>query len=265
MRSKKQKPFDKYEYYIQAVQSPEMDCDFISTTYKQLRKKPVRTIREDFCGTFAICCEWVKKHKDNRSIGVDLDLEPLTYGRENYLAKLKPAQRERVTPVQGSVLTAQVPKVDVIVALNFSYYLFKSKLLLRQYFKRARLGLKKDGLFIVDSFGGGDCQSANEECTKIGNFLYYWDQTNFNPITNEAMFYIHFKRKGERKREKVFSYDWRVWTIPEIREAMMDAGFKRTHVYWEGTTRAGYGNGKFTRTEQGEECDGWIAYIVGEV
>lgn len=242
-----------------------MDCEFIRDTFKEIRKKPARTIREDFCGTFAICCEWATRHRDNQSVGVDLDIEPLTYGREKYWAKLKPAQQARVKTVQGSVLTANVPKVDVIVALNFSYYLFKSKLLLRQYFMRARRGLKKDGLFIVDCFGGGDCQSANEECTKISNFEYFWDQTNFNPITNEALFHIHFKRKGERKREKVFSYDWRIWTIPEIREAMMDAGFRRTHVYWEGTTRSGYGDGKFTRTEKGEECDGWVAYIVAEV
>jgi hypothetical protein len=30
------------------------------------------------------------------------------------------------------------------------------------------------------------------------DFSYLWDQDSFNPITHEAMFYIHFKRKREK-------------------------------------------------------------------
>jgi hypothetical protein len=45
---------------------------------------------------------------------------------------------------------------------------------------------------------------------------------------------------------------------------MLEAGFRRTHVYWEGTTRTGDGNGDFKRAENGEECDAWVVYIVGE-
>ena len=63
--------------------------------------------------------------------------------------------------------------------------------------------------------------------------------------------------------KRAFSYDWRMWTIPEIREAMADAGFKATHVYWEGTARNGLGNGVFTRKARGESCQAWIAYVVG--
>jgi SAM-dependent methyltransferase len=264
--SRSRKPFDKYSYYLRAVQAPEIDCEFVRDTYKELngKKARARILREDFCGTFSICCEWVKMHRDNRAIGIDLDPEPLAYGREHYLSKMKPAQQERITTVKGSVLTAHVPRADVIVALNFSYYLFKTRLLLRQYFIRARKGLRKDGLFILDCFGGMDCQKGNEERTKIDDFYYFWDQTGFNPITHEAMFHIHFKRKGENKRKKVFSYDWRMWTVPELRDTLSDAGFRRTHVYWEGTTRTGEGDGHFKRTENGDECDGWIAYIVAE-
>jgi SAM-dependent methyltransferase len=261
---KKLKSFDRYDYYKRAVQSPEVDCDFISDAYKELRGKRPRDVREDFCGTFANCCEWVRRNRHHRAVGIDLDPEPIAYGREHYLSKLKPHQRERIELVQGSVLTAQVRPVDVVAAFNFSFYLFKSRLMLRRYFQRAFKGLRRDGLLIVDCFGGIDCQQANEERTKIGNFFYYWDQTNFDPISNTALFYIHFKRKGEKRRERVFSYDWRMWTIPEIRELMLEAGFRRSHVYWEGTTRGGYGDGDFKRREKGEECDGWVAYIVGE-
>lgn len=263
-RAKKLSEFDKYFYYKRAVQSPEMDTEFISDTYKQLRGTRPRLMREDFCGTFAICCQWVKEHKENRAIGIDLDPEPLAYGREHYLSQLKPEQQARVSTFEDSVLTAKVPKADVIAALNFSYYLFKSRMMLRQYFKRALAGLKPNGIFVADAFGGPSCLQAQEDETKISDFIYYWEQENFNPISHEAKFYIHFKRKGEAKRREVFTYDWRMWTLPEIREVMIEAGFKRAHVYWEGTKRNGEGNGIFKQAEDGEECEAFVAYVVGE-
>ncbi len=260
----KLKPFDRYAHYMRAVQSPEMDCEFIAHAYKELRGGRPYDLREDFCGTFANCCQWVREAKGNRAIGVDLDSEPIDYGRAHYLSKLRRDQQARVQLIQGSVLTAKVRPVDVIAAFNFSFYLFKSRLMLRRYFQRAYKGLKRDGLLIVDCFGGKDAQEGNEEKSKIGGFTYYWEQEDFNPINNGAVFHIHFKRKGEKKRERVFSYDWRLWTVPEIRELMLEAGFKHTHVYWEGTTRSGYGNGVFKRSEEGEACDGWVAYVIGE-
>jgi len=261
---KKTKTFDRYAEYRRAVQSPDVDCQFVSDTYKELRGKRPRSLREDFCGTFALCCEWVRRGKENRALGIDLDSEPLNYGRENNLSQLKPEQQKRLEIIKGSVLTTQASRVDVEIALNFSYYIFKSRLMLKKYFKQALKGLRNDGLFIVDCFGGSECQGANEETNQIGNLTYYWDQTSYDPVSNGAVFHIHFKRKGEKKRENVFSYDWRMWTIPEIRETMLEAGFKRTHVYWEGTTRNGDGDGNFKLTEVGEECEAWVAYVVGE-
>lgn len=261
----KKKPFDKYAYYIRAVQSPEVDCQFVSDTYKELRGSRPRVLREDFCGTFGICCAWVRRHKLNQAIGIDLDRKPLDYGKTHYLSALKKPQQDRVSIFNDSVLTAKVPKADVIAALNFSFFLFKTRLLLRQYFSRARKGLKPGGILVLDAFGGTDSQEGNMEHTKFRDFTYFWEQRNFDPITYEAMFDIHFKLKGEKKpRRRVFTYDWRMWTLPEIRETLIEAGFKRTHVYWEGTTRSGKGDGNFKRTEVGEECDGWIAYVVGE-
>jgi hypothetical protein len=258
------KPFDRYALYHRAVQSTDVDCAFVASTYKELKGKHAHDLREDFCGAFALCCEWVRRSKNNRACGIDLDSEPLNYGRTHYLSQLRPEQQKRVKTYQDSVLTAKMPPVDVVIALNFSFYIFKSRMMLKRYFKRALTGLRHDGILVVDCFGGSDCQQRNEEHTDYPGFRYFWDQEHFDPVTNEALFYIHFKRKGEKRRERVFVYDWRMWTIPEIREAMLEAGFKRTHVYWEGTTKSGDGDGNFQRTEEGEECEGWVAYVVGE-
>lgn len=257
--------FDKYKLYLDSVQSPDSDAEFLYKTYKEIRKKTPVLFREDFCGSFALACEWVKLNRCNRAIGVDIDSEPIHYGRENWLKKLKPDQQKRLTILVSDVLKCKAPLADVIAAMNFSYYLFKKRNDLKKYFAACRKGLKRDGILIVDCVGGPACQEPSEEKTKIGkSLIYYWEQESFDPVTNEAVFHIHFKRKGERKREHVFSYDWRMWTIPELREVMEDAGFKRTHVYWEGTTRSGTGDGKFKRVGTGEDCDCWIAYVVGE-
>ena len=77
--------------------------------------------------------------------------------------------------------------------------------------------------------------TPNEEETEHDGFSYFWDQDSYDALTNFGQFYIHFKRKGEKKREKVFSYDWRLWSIPELKECLLEAGFEKTVVYWEGT------------------------------
>lgn len=256
--------FDKYDYYFRSVQSAENDVVFLRKTYKELRGKDPKTMREDFCGTFALSCEWVKLNPRFESFGVDLDPEPLEYGRAHNLPKLKPDQQKRVHLLEGNVLTTALPQVDLAMAMNFSYFLFKNRDLMKRYFTNVYRSLKKDGVFILDCFGGSQCYDAIEETTDHGSFKYYWDQTGFDPVTNQALFHIHFKPKGQKKVERVFTYDWRMWSIPELREILHEVGFKKTHVYWEGTTRSGEGNGVFTRTEKGEACLSWIAYIAAE-
>jgi len=255
--------FDKYDLYRRAVQSAENDVEFIRDTYKELKRKTARVMREDFCGTFALSTEWVKLNSRHEAIGVDLDPEPMAYGRVNYLSKLRGDQQRRVKLYESNVLHPNLPKADIVIAMNFSYFCFKSREVMKLYFANAYKSLNKDGIFLVDAFGGSQCQGPIEDTIRLDGFTYYWDQDGFDPVSNEALFYIHF-RVGGKKIEQVFSYDWRLWSIPELREIMTEVGFKKTHVYWEGTARDGSGNGVFTRTEKGESCDSWIAYVVAE-
>jgi len=257
-------PFDKYEYYKASVQAPDVDAEFNFNTFKELKgRKPV-SFTEDFCGTFAISCEMAKLDPDIVVQSVDLDQEPLEYGKKTYYAELTPQQQNRISIMNRNVLDSKIGKTDIICAQNFSYFCFKTRAELKNYFAAALQRLTKDGIFLVDCFGGEDCFSANEQETEHDTFSYFWDQDTFNPVTHEGMFYIHFKRKGEKKREKVFTYDWRLWSIPEIRDIMTEVGFSKTHIYWEGTDENGEGNGEFSPTEEGEECESWIAYIIGE-
>ncbi|MEK2687843.1 class I SAM-dependent methyltransferase [Bdellovibrio sp. GT3] len=255
--------FDKYELYHKAVQSAENDVVFITNTYKELKKKAPRIFREDFCGTFALSTEWIKLDPKNQAIGVDLDPEPIAYGKSHYLSKMRPDQQKRMKVIEGNVMDPSLEKADIIAAMNFSYFCFKQRFLLKNYFANAYKTLNKDGIFLVDVFGGSQCYDAIEDRIKHKDFTYYWDQTNFDPISNEALFHIHF-RVGGKKIERVFTYDWRLWSISEIREIMHEVGFSKSHVYWEGTAKDGSGDGNFTRVDHGEACESWIAYVVAE-
>ena len=260
----KARAFDKYWYYRNSVQSPETDVDFFRDTYKSIRGEIPTTLREDFCGTFSLCCEWVKKGPRYRAYGIDLDHEPIQYGLSHYLPQLSKAQRERVQILQENVLNPGLPRADIICAMNFSHFIFKDRSMMKSYYHNCFSTLNKGGILIADAFGGSLCQGPNEEKTKHRGFTYFWDQASFDPVSNYAEFHIHFKPDGQKKIEKVFSYDWRMWSLPEIREMMLEVGFQKSTVYWEGNTRSGEGNGIFKPAEKGDECDAWIAYVIGE-
>lgn len=255
-------PFDKYDLYSQSVQSPGEDVKFYRRVYKELSKgKKAKILREDFCGAGAISCEWVKLDREHQSCGLDLDEEPMNYGRKNYISELTDDQKKRIVLIQKNVLTKGLPAADVAVAVNFSYFFFKKREVLKQYFENVYKSLNKNGIFVVDIFGGTQCTDAIEDKTRQKGFTYFWDQQSYDPVTNEAYFEIHFKYNN-KKYPGVFKYDWRMWSIQEIREIMLEVGFKDTAIYWEGTNSKGSGNGIFKRVTKGEACLSWIAYIA---
>lgn len=249
---------------MKSVQSADVDAVFIRNTYKKLKGKYPATLKEDFCGTFLLCYEWVKLNKAHQAVGVDLDSEPINYGKAHHYQLLSDEQKKRVHIIQENVLSPAKHKTDVVVALNFSYYIFKQREVLKKYFATCLSKLNKDGVLLIDCFGGTKSFEPLVEETKHRDFIYYWDEDYFDPISFDAKFYIHFKRNGEKKREKVFTYDWRLWNIPELRDLLHEVGFKKTTVFWEGTTKKGTGNGVFKPSKVGEICESWIAYITAE-
>lgn len=256
---------DRHKLYEEAVQCPEAEIAFLDRVYKQRRGRKPQSLREDFCGTAYSSCSWVRLRPDNTATGVDLDGKVLNWARKNNLSWLTDEERERIQLLNENVLTAATPPVDVLVAMNFSYYLFMTRGELVEYFRRARAGLKPDGLFVCDCYGGYEAQDVIEETRKCAGFTYVWDQAHFNPITNETVCHIHFRFPDGSEMRKAFSYTWRLWSLPEIREAMDEAGFSKTTVYWEGTDpETDEGNGVFRATTKGEICAGWIAYIVAD-
>lgn len=255
--------FDKYAAYAASVQSAHYDARFLRRLYRELVRREPTVLREDFCSTFELCCEWVKLDGTKEAIGLDIDPEPLEYGRIHYLAQLSVSAQARVRVSERDVLSAGAPRADIVCALNFSYFAFHERRTLLTYFKQCRRTLKPHGLLAVDIFGGPHYSEPSVDTKKLPDLEYTFEQEFFEPVSNRTRFHIHFKPRGKRPQKRAFSYDWRMWSIPEIRDVMYEAGFKDVVVYWEGTGRNGRGSGKFHRREAGEACSIWVAYVVG--
>ncbi len=256
--------FDKYKLYTEAVQSPDYDAGFLRTLYRKISGDQPKMLREDFCGTHTLAQAWVMLGSDMRASGVDIDPEAIAYGASRCQMELSQAQRARLKIIEGDVLKSPLPKADVACAFNFSYFCFHSRKTLVSYFTRVHRSLKPKGIFVVDIFGGPEHGESSIENRRLPGFRYSFEQDSFDPISNRARFHIHLQPRGGRMHKRVFTYDWRMWSIPEVRDAMSDAGFKNTLVYWEGTGRNGRGSGRYYRREKGDPCQVWTAYVIGE-
>ena len=253
-----------YEY---SVQCPEAEVDFIEKTFRELRKRNARSLREDFCGTAVVCCEWVERNRNNTATGVDLDKEVLEWGIKNRLDKLSKGARKRVTLLKKNVLNVQTEKMDAISAMNFSYWLLKDRKTLKRYFKSVHRALKDDGIFFLDAYGGYEAFQEVIEEREIEEdnllFNYVWEQESFNPVDNGLICSIHFDFPDGSRMERAFHYDWRLWTLPEIRDLLEECGFKMT-TYWQGFDEDGEGDGEFFPVTSADADAGWIAYLVAE-
>ncbi|MBN1237808.1 MAG: class I SAM-dependent methyltransferase [Gammaproteobacteria bacterium] len=255
---------DIHELYEESVQAVDGEIEFLVDTFKSLRKRDPISFREDFCGTASACCEWVGTDPRRHAVGVDIDEDVLEWGRANRVGRLPEADRARVKLLHDDVMDVTTDKVDVAVAFNFSYFFFKTRDKLRTYFSRVREALNDDGLFFLDCFGGSEALVVQKEKTKFDDFTYVWDQAEYEPVTNRMVCHIHFKFPDGSKLKKAFSYEWRLWSIPELRELLEEAGFSKVRVYWEGEDEEGEANGEFTETATGEPDPAWVAYIVAE-
>jgi hypothetical protein len=254
---------DRYALYEKSVQDPDADIHLIRRVFRKRYGRPPRLLREDFCGTALLACRWVQQYAENRAWAIDLDPKPLAWGREHNVAPLRPDQASRVKLIEGDVRDIGHEKVDVTVAFNFSYFLFKTRDELREYFEKARASLRDEGMLVLDAYGGPDSNRTSEEERPVEGFTYVWDQHDFDPINHAATNYIHFEFKDGSHIRRAFAYHWRLWVLPEIRDLLLEAGFAEVEVYWEGTdSDTGEGNNVFTRRERAIDDPAWIAYIV---
>jgi SAM-dependent methyltransferase len=255
---------DPFVLYQQAVQSPEADIGMVDRHYRKLAGRPARTFREDFCGTALLSCAWVQLGPERRAMGIDLDAPTLRWARKHNLSQLSDDERGRIDLVRANVLDVHTPKTDIRAAFNFSYWVFKTRPQMLAYIRNAKRSLNRGGMLMIDVWGGSESLTVHQDRKRVRGFTYIWDQRSFDPISGFCDCRIHFEFPDGSRLRNAFTYDWRLWTLPEMRDILDEAGFKDIHVLWETTERStGRGSGIFRRTERAEAEKSWIACLIG--
>lgn len=258
---------ERYRLYELSVQSPKEHIDWLVQMYREIRGKYARHLREDFCGTFRLSAEWISRNRNNTAIGLDLDREPIEYGKKTHYKTLTASQKSRLEIIQQNVMTVSPNPVDLCIACNFSFCVFMTRRELVAYFRYVLQSLSFDGVFLLEIAGGPGMIEKQKDTRPIyadGKRVctYIWDQQEFDPVSHKGRWAIHFGLPSGKRIENAFVYPWRLWTIPEIREALDEAGFRETVVYWE-TSHKGEATGEYLRSEFGDNSYSWIAYVVG--
>jgi SAM-dependent methyltransferase len=179
-----------------------------------------------------------------------------------------------VTLEQRDVRAVRGPRVDVACAMNFSYWVFHDRRDLVRYFRGVHRSLRPRGMFVCNAFGGTGALQRLVERTRIpagttasGDprppFTYVWEQERFNPIDHDLQCSIHFELRDGRRMHRAFRYDWRLWTLPELRDALEEAGFRAVHVYIEGwDEKRNRPDEHFRLRTRFDNQEGWLACAV---
>ena len=163
---------DRHELYELSVQNVENEVEFLQATFRSLTGRTAYRFREDFCGTASASCQWVRQGSQYEAIGVDIDPAVLEWGREHRIEKLEPEARARVQLLESDVMTVETPRVDLLAAFNFSYFIFDTREKMRAYFERVSDALEDDRVFFCDLFGGPESQEETKEKTKHKNHRF---------------------------------------------------------------------------------------------
>jgi SAM-dependent methyltransferase len=214
------------------------------------------TLREDFAGTCSVASAWCMSDPHRQALAVERDLRTLRWAERRHRELL---EEDRLYIVLSDVMDFAGPRVDVVCALNFSICEWHTRSDLLAYLRHARRRLNPAGIVVINLYGGPGSERPG---TQHRPFLldgrrmqYHWQQRSFDPLTRRAVNAIHFEKQGPITRN-AFRYDWRLWTLPELGEAMHEAGLEPSA--WMDAGR-GY---RAVKRWDGEGRD-WVGYVVG--
>lgn len=255
---------DRYQLYQDAVQGPHGDIAFFEDRFSEATgRRPLR-LREDFAGTALLSATWVKEDPERTALAVDNDPEPVGWGREHNLGEgTLPLRPQRIEQVVGDAREFHGDDFDIVCAMNFSFCILQQRHELLEYLRNAFDSLVDDGMLVLELCGGTELETTATEEREIEGGTYIWEQASFNPINHALTCYIHFELEDGSRLERAFEYTWRLWSIPEIRELLAEAGFESSEVWWEAVDEDGEGTGEYRLTEEEENQESWLVYVVG--
>ncbi|XP_021278272.1 uncharacterized protein LOC110412131 [Herrania umbratica] len=169
---------------------------------------------------------------------------------------------------------SEIPARDIVCAFNYSCCCLHKRVELVLYFKHVLEALsRKGGIFVMDLYGGTSSEQSLRLQRRFPNFTYTWEQAEFDIIERKTRISLHFHlQKQQKKLRHAFSYSWRLWSLPEIKDCLEEAGFRSVH-FWlrkmpdtrEIRRTEGFGIGqdvKYEEVKSFQQEDAWNAYIV---
>ncbi|KZV47161.1 hypothetical protein F511_05212 [Dorcoceras hygrometricum] len=104
--------------------------------------------------------------------------------------------------------------------------------------------------------------------------MYIWEQADFDIIQRKTRISLHFHlQKQHKKLRHAFSYSWRLWSLPEVKDCLEEAGFSAVHIWIRNMPDCeqirctdGFFVGRDIKYEEAtsfKQQDAWNAYIVG--
>ncbi|KAG9455069.1 hypothetical protein H6P81_007973 [Aristolochia fimbriata] len=166
-----------------------------------------------------------------------------------------------------------LPGRDIVCAFNYSCCCLQSRAELIVYFKHAHSCLsRKGGIFVMDLYGGTSSEAKLRLKRRFSNFTYVWEQEDFDIINRTTRISLHFHVGKREIIPHAFSYNWRLWSLPEIKDCLLEAGFRYVH-FWirEMPDTNERGNSeefnagrdvKYEELSSFQQRDAWNAYIV---
>jgi hypothetical protein len=135
---------------------------------------------------------------------------------------------------------------------------------MRRYFAKAREMLAEDGIFVLDAWGGWASLQLDVETRKLDGFVYEWEVSHHDPLNNDVVCHIHFSFADGSRIDRAFTYRWRWWSVAELRELLVEAGFSRVHALWERVNEDGEGTGAWFEPRHAEDQELWWTFLVAE-
>jgi hypothetical protein len=228
---------DRFDLYELCVQSPDYDSKMLRAIHGH---SPLM-LGEDFCGRCAISRAWVALDSKHRAIAVDRDAETLASAQSKDPGLLSAALAGRITYVLADVMDAR-DKADIITVQNFSICELHRREVLVRYLKHARSRLARRGIFVCDIYAGSDCFFTGRIKRIVDGpggekITYTWEHRVADPLRAMVQNAIQFEVRGGSAGKKglkltdAFVYDWRLWSPPELADAMLEVGFSQVQFY----------------------------------
>ncbi len=267
----------KLDLYRLAVQHPQAEVLFMLRAYAHYARRDAGhrpshfqgRLREDFAGTAALATTWVAMDEGHRALALESDYRTVRWSLWRAERELGP-RRHDLHLIYADVMAIDrpvAPPVDIVAALNFSTFIYHERLGLKAYFRLARRCLAPGGLLVVDAFGGPGTEGPALQRRRVTPpahegmrpFTYVWEQRAFDPVTRRIDCRIHFEYPGQKALKNAFHYDWRLWTLAELREVMIEAGLAPVEV-WH---RRRPGDLRYQPVRHLAGGEDYVAYVIG--